>query len=155
MLIGIQFVYHRQDESTVLRDKTFMEEMKADILRRAEAISDEEEEEDDDALEFGGGKTKSMVLAYDDEDLDGASNVKIGGDGDESEDGEEDEEREGAVVQKAQTPETILELAYLRDPRLFDRDAGTRRSKGREELKAQTGMCCFIFISSHNLSTSD
>jgi activating signal cointegrator complex subunit 2 len=116
--------------------------MKADILRRAEAISDDD---DDEELEFeGGGHAKnSIVLAYDDEDLDGVtrSNVKIGGDGEESEDGENDEgggtERE--VVQKAQTPETILELVYIRDPKLFDRDAGTRRSKTREELRVQTG----------------
>jgi hypothetical protein len=37
------------------------------------------------------------------------------------------------------TPEKVLELAYIRDPKLFDRDAQTRRSKGRDELKRQTG----------------
>ena len=144
VLIGILSVSDRQDESTVLRDRTFIEQMKADILRRAEAISDDD---DDEGLEFGAGDgrnvKKSIALAYDDEDLDGATrnNVKIGGDGEESEDGEDDEEGEGAVIQKAQTPETILELAYIRDPKLFDRDAGTRRSKAREELRMQTGAC--------------
>lgn len=132
----------RQDESTVLRDRTFIEQMKADILRRAEAISDDDEGEEDDQITFGGegrGK-KSITLAYEDEDLDGLYKVKIEGDGEESEDGEEDEGRERVeTVSKTETPETILELAYIRDPKLFDRDAGTRRSKAREELRVQTG----------------
>ena len=34
----------RQDPYTVLRDRSFIDEMKADILRRAEAMSDEEKE---------------------------------------------------------------------------------------------------------------
>jgi activating signal cointegrator complex subunit 2 len=122
-----------------------MEQMKADILRRAEAISDEDEEEE---LEFGnGGKTKGIYLAYDDEELDGAG-VKVGGDGEDSEEGEENEEgeEEGTTTPKVQRPETILELAYIRDPKLFDRGAETRRSKHREELKAQTGTCYFPFL---------
>lgn len=47
-----------------------------------------------------------------------------------------------AQLQGAKTPrspETTLELAYIRDPKLFDRDASTRRSKARADLKAQTG----------------
>ncbi len=36
-------------------------------------------------------------------------------------------------------PETICEVAYLRDPKLFDRDGVTRRSKQRTDLKEQTG----------------
>jgi len=123
-----------------------MEQMKADILRRAEAISDDEDGEEE--MEFGGGgggrgKGKNTVLAYDDEDIDRASNVKIGGDGEESEDGEDEEG--GVAAPKTQVPETILEQAYIRDPKLLDRDAATRRSKAREELKAQTGtgyLCC-------------
>jgi len=43
------------------------------------------------------------------------------------------------VPSKLQSLETILELAYIRDPKLFDRDAQTRRSKTRSDLKAQTG----------------
>jgi activating signal cointegrator complex subunit 2 len=130
--------------------------MKADILRRAEAISDEDEDEEE--LEFGdGGKTNGIYLAYDDEDLDGAGNVKVGGDGEESEDGEENEEgevEEGKAPLKVQRPETILELAYIRDPKLFDRDAGTRRSKPRGELKTQTGTCYVpCFSCSHVLAT--
>ncbi|KAJ7927495.1 hypothetical protein B0H13DRAFT_2229247 [Mycena leptocephala] len=66
----------RAMNDSVLRDRTFIEQMKADILRRAEEISDDEE--------------RKM-------------------------------------------------LAYIRDPKLFDRDAQTRRGKAREDLKAQTG----------------
>lgn len=36
-------------------------------------------------------------------------------------------------------PETVLELAYIQDPKLFDRNAQTRRSKERTSLKTQTG----------------
>jgi activating signal cointegrator complex subunit 2 len=34
----------------------------------------------------------------------------------------------------------VLELAYIENPKLFDRDSGTRRSKARADLKAKTGM---------------
>lgn len=37
------------------------------------------------------------------------------------------------------SPETTLELAYLDNPKLFDRDSATRRSKARAELKLKTG----------------
>jgi hypothetical protein len=40
---------------------------------------------------------------------------------------------------KPNTPETILELAYIADPKVFDRDAQTKRSKARVDLRAQTG----------------
>lgn len=112
-----------------MRDRTFMEQMKADILRRAEEISDEEDEEE------------GTTGAFDEEDL--GSTVKVGGDGEESdEDGAEGVgEIEAAPVK--QPPETILELAYIQDPKQFDRDANTRRSKGRADLKAQTGGCFY------------
>jgi activating signal cointegrator complex subunit 2 len=35
--------------------------------------------------------------------------------------------------------ETILELAYIENPKLFDRDANTRRSKARADLRLRTG----------------
>ncbi|SJK98593.1 uncharacterized protein ARMOST_01861 [Armillaria ostoyae] len=115
----------REDETAIMRDRTFMEQMKADILRRAEEISDEEEDEE------------GTTGAFDEEDL--GSTVKVGGDGEESdEDGAEGVgEIEAAPVK--QLPETIVELAYIQDPKQFDRDANTRRSKGRADLKAQTG----------------
>ncbi|KAJ7266903.1 hypothetical protein B0H12DRAFT_1010510 [Mycena haematopus] len=122
------------ENDSVLRDRTFIEQMKADILRRAEEISDDEEDEGEIEGKSGAkGKAKEPVDDGD-LDLDGA-HVKVAGDGEESGgedgDGEEDEEALG--------PETICELAYIRDPKLFDRDAQTRRGKPRADLKAQTG----------------
>jgi activating signal cointegrator complex subunit 2 len=121
-----------------------MEEIKADILRRAEAMTlgGDDDEVPYAATETSKWQKSAMVLAYDDEDLDGESKVKIGGDGEES--GQEEEEREEKRTEEG--PETILELAYIRDPKLFDRDAMTRRSKGREELRVQTGMQLIFHI---------
>ncbi|KAJ7037885.1 hypothetical protein C8F04DRAFT_1090551 [Mycena alexandri] len=123
----------KKTDTDLLRDRTFIEQMKADILRRAEEISDDEDEEGADAT--GGGKGKAKEHTDDgDLDIDVAQNhVKVAGDGEESggEDGDEEEE--------ALTPDTICELAYIRDPKLFDRDAQTRRGKARADLKAQTG----------------
>lgn len=115
--------------------------MKADILRRAEAISDDEEDEDDQDKPSQGTKweDKEGLRPPTDEEEDDVdlAKVKITGDGEASGDEEEDEEIDGGVPQN---PETILELAYLRDPKLFDRDAITRRSKARSDLKTQTGI---------------
>jgi len=103
-----------------------MEEMKADILRRAEEVSDDEEE------------ARGIDLAYDDEDGIGDSGkLRISGDGEAIDEEEENDGEEASV--KPPSPEMILELAYIRDPKLFDRDAATRRSKARSDLKAQTG----------------
>ncbi|KAJ7640874.1 hypothetical protein DFH06DRAFT_624421 [Mycena polygramma] len=105
------------ENESVLKDRTFIEQMKADILRMAEQISDDEEEADE-----GEGKDGDL-------DLD-QNRVRVAGDGEDS-DREEEEE--------ALSPETICELAYIRDPKLFERDAQTRRGKPRADLKAQTG----------------
>jgi activating signal cointegrator complex subunit 2 len=124
--------------------------MKADILRRAEAISDDEEEVEDSEI-FGtdaaaprpskgkgkavDGAPRAADLGPDDED--DVVHLRVAGDGEDS--GDSDEEDDAEDREEERTPETILELAYLRDPKLFDRDAATRRSKARDELKAQTG----------------
>jgi activating signal cointegrator complex subunit 2 len=136
----------RQDEATVLHDRKFIEEMKADILRRAEAISDDE---DEDVIRPGaedvyGGEEKETIMAEYEEELDlgGPSRLKVLGDGEQSsEDGVDDEDQEGPRDGKTrhESPETILELAYIRDPGLFARDAQTRRGKPRADLKNQTG----------------
>lgn len=89
--------------------------MKADILRRVEELSGEDEESD------GEG--------YDEDDV---VKIKLGGDGEES-DGEAEEKPEARDV------ETILEVAYIANPKQFDRDAQTRRSQERARLRAQTG----------------
>ncbi|KAJ7204754.1 hypothetical protein GGX14DRAFT_522958 [Mycena pura] len=125
----------KTDNDSVLRDRTFIEQMKADILRRAEEIPDEEEEEEEGKRDNGKGKGK--YVENDDSDSDGAkSHVKVAGDGEES--GGEDSDTGDDHHEEALTPETICELAYMRDPKLFDRDAQTRRSKTRADLKAQT-----------------
>ena len=120
---------------TVLRDRSFMEKMKTDILRRAEAPSDSE---DEGVNIFGaaGDRAKGKVreVAFDDdlEDI-SVSSVRVAGDGEESSaDEDEDEEPETSV-------QTMLELTYIANPKVFERDAATRRSKERAALRAQTG----------------
>lgn len=113
--------------------------MKADILRRAEEISDDSEDEDDAGTAVGGGKGKGRAAALDDDELEDADVVKVR-DGDASDDEEEDDDDEAEdAVEAPRTPEAILELAYIRDAKLFDRDGQTRRSKARADLKTQTG----------------
>ncbi|KAH9478377.1 CUE domain-containing protein 3 [Psilocybe cubensis] len=131
----------------ILRDRTFIEDMKADILRRAEAISDDEEEEGLDSFgkplpvaanSKGKGKAIDSSGAIDlgpDEDEEDVIGLRVAGDGEDSDNSEaEDDEQE-----EEQTPESIIEQAYLRDPKVFERDAATRRSKARMDLKTQTG----------------
>ncbi|KAF8649623.1 hypothetical protein AX16_005712 [Volvariella volvacea WC 439] len=116
----------------VLRDRSFIEQMKADILRRAEEISDDEDEENENSQAAGDDLPDDDVGALT------TPRVKIAGDGEDSEKDRSDGEGEGDDA-KPPSVETILELAYLKDPSLFDRDAQTRRSKARTDLKAQTG----------------
>ena len=112
-----------EEASIVLQDKSEIERMKADILRRVEELSDEDEESD------GEG--------YDEDDV---VKVKLGGDGEESD--EESGERH-----EARDVETILELVYIADPKQFDRDAQTRRGQGRAKLRAQTGENFYSYCS--------
>ena len=125
----------------ILGDKAFIEEMKADILRRAEAISDDDEDDemnDSYAQDTNKGKNK-VIEIFDDDDAGLVNNVRVVGDGEESDvDSDEEDGKE-----QAKSPEMILELAYLRDPRVFERDAVTKRSKARTDLKSQTGMVVF------------
>ncbi|KAG1862815.1 hypothetical protein DFJ58DRAFT_715226 [Suillus subalutaceus] len=115
-----------QDEASILRDRVAVEQMKADILRRAEAMANAEEDED-------GGKAAEV-----DHDIDFGDEVKVIGDGEASNEDENDGDEDVVPPMKV-IPETVLELAYIRDPELFARDANTRRSKARTELKAETG----------------
>ncbi|KAJ7741433.1 hypothetical protein DFH07DRAFT_870156 [Mycena maculata] len=129
---------HVLSQESVLRDRTFIEQMKADILRRAEEISDDDEDEEwGEGDKSGGGKGKIKGDIEDgDLDMDAVHDrVKVAGDGEESggEDGDTEEDEE------ALSPEAVCELAYIRDPKLFERDAQTRRGTARADLKAQTG----------------
>ncbi|KAH8108784.1 hypothetical protein DFH11DRAFT_1516412, partial [Phellopilus nigrolimitatus] len=109
------------DAEDMLQDRAFLDQMKADILRRAEELSESDEEEG--------------AVAFEDE-LDGeiGGKVRVAGDGEDS-----DEDASADEVEEAPTPETHCELAYISNPKVFERDAETRRSKARADLKAQTG----------------
>jgi activating signal cointegrator complex subunit 2 len=129
---------NRGDQAIALHDLALNERMKADILRRVEAMSDEDEE-----FEFSGSgglttKSKPVTLAYEDElDLDAAVKVVGDGEGSSSSDEGNDSDEGGAGTP---SPETILELAYIQDPQLFARDAVTRRGQARADLKSRTGV---------------
>ncbi|KAF4564679.1 hypothetical protein EYR36_002617 [Pleurotus pulmonarius] len=137
------------DEDILVRDRTFDEKMKADILRLAEAIAlqDDEEEEEEilapNANAKGKGKstsTRAVTLAYEDEldeSVHGVVDGEAESDTDDENDDEESDGEEGGGAPRS--PETILELAYIANSKVFDRDSATRRSKERIALKAQTG----------------
>jgi activating signal cointegrator complex subunit 2 len=138
-------ILYRED---ILGDKAFIEEMKADILRRAEAISDDDEDDSYDQRTNIDNKGKSKLIEiFDDDDAGLVNNVHVAGDGEESDVDSDEEDNEEQV----KSPEMILELAYLRDPKVFERDAMTRRSKARTDLKTQTGIVVF-FTSPKSLS---
>ena len=124
------------DTTTVLRNRMFIEEMKANILRRIEEPSESEEEEID-IFGFAGdhtkGKEKAQEVAFDDE-FDSIASVHVAGNGEESsaDEGSDGEEPEQSI-------ESILEHAYISNPKVFERNAATRRSKGRAVLRVQTG----------------
>ncbi|KAF7986308.1 hypothetical protein HWV62_35266 [Athelia sp. TMB] len=132
----VQMGKKAQDEQTVLKDRTFIEQMKADILRRAELMSDSEDEEAEEGA-GAGMKEKGKTAAYE-EELDETPG-RVHGDGEDSAGDEESSDEEDRVVEEKQSPETILELAYIRDPSVFERDSATRRSKARQALHEATG----------------
>lgn len=124
--------------------------MKADILRRAEEVSDSEDEGYNGRE---GRKGKGVDVAFEDE-LDDGGGVKVRDGEDSSEVGSDDEvslqyirktrlaTHNVAMLFKDNTPlrpETICELTYINDPKVFDRDQQTRRSKARNDLRTQTG----------------
>jgi activating signal cointegrator complex subunit 2 len=125
------------DAMTVLRDRSFMEQMKTDILRRVEAPSDSEDEEEVDIFGVTGSRSKSKgkmrEVAFDDE-LDDVGSVRVAGDGEESSADDEDVDDEAEM-----TPQMIVELTYIENPKVFERDAATRRSQERAALRTQTG----------------
>ncbi|KAJ7576937.1 hypothetical protein C8J56DRAFT_971987 [Mycena floridula] len=107
----------KEEQGADAEKRAFIDEMKADLLRRAEEIFDADDDEDGLA----------------DDDTDTESVIIIMGDGEDS-----GEDELTAAEPPPPSAETILELAYIRDPKLFDRDANTRRSKQRADLKEQT-----------------
>lgn len=124
----VQIGKKSHDEKAILQDRSFMEQHKADILRRVEALQLEDIEfelEDEHGNAGGGGGD----IAYEDDVL---AQVAVNGDGESTDDEEEAEPDKPS-------PETVMELAYLADPGVFARDAQTRRSKARVDLRAQSG----------------
>jgi len=108
--------------------------MKADILRRAEAIL---EQEDEDGVSPDQPNERVVFSPEDELEEPGAHKIKVIGDGGEND--ESDSEELDDEDESQPTPETILELAWLRDIKLFDRDAATRRSESRMQLRKDTG----------------
>jgi activating signal cointegrator complex subunit 2 len=113
--------------------------MKADILRRVEEMDEEDRGSEVSDSELGIHRNKALDIAYE-EELDEEDRVHVAGDGSaESDNDEGDDDVVGEVLTRKPAPETVLELTYLRDPKLFDRDGKTRRDNARTELKKQTG----------------
>jgi activating signal cointegrator complex subunit 2 len=124
------------------QDREAIERMKADILRRVEAMDEEDALSEVSDSELGITRNKARDIAYE-EELDEEGPVRVTGDGSaESEVDDDETDREDAKP----TPETVLELAYIRDSKLFERDAQTRRAKARTELKQQTGALLSSYI---------
>ena len=121
---------------TMLRDHSFVEQMKTDILRRVEAPSDSEDEEMNIFGVAGKGKTREVTF---DDELEDVGSVRVAGDGEESSVNEDEDEDEKEEEEPEMTPQMIVELAYIANPKAFERDAATRRSKERAALRAQTG----------------
>lgn len=124
-------------------DQSMRERMKADILKRVEIMDMESDEEEEEVDPFSDGqpKPKPKIVAFeDDDDVDEVARLPGAGDredleGSEGSDIEDvDKKPEGEV-----TPEMIIEQAYVADPSVFARDANTRRSKARAELKQRSG----------------
>jgi len=145
----------RDDADLMIQDKSWMIDMKAEIIRRAQEPSDDEEEEAE--YDAYGKKIvrKKRLEPFEDDAWDGLdeglTSVRVAGDGeaDDESDGQEDTVGSPSdctvssftIIYQAQQDdqiETILERAYLKDPKVFDRDAATRRSAQRTELKKQT-----------------
>ncbi|KAI6040881.1 hypothetical protein EDC04DRAFT_2673169 [Pisolithus marmoratus] len=116
----------QHDVPIFLQNKAEKERMKTDILRRFQIMVADEDDEDQGDEE---------VAYMDDLDDFRDTRFRVIGDGEDQNSSDEHGESADELV----TPETILELAYIRDPKQFARDAETRRSQSRAELKAQTG----------------
>ncbi|KAJ3485731.1 hypothetical protein NLI96_g4753 [Meripilus lineatus] len=128
-----------ESSSEFLQDRAFMSEMKSSILQRAEAAA-YDFDDDDDQPHYSAHKGRDVAFEDDEDDVDEGSVVYVRDGGESQEEGNSDDDsEEDRVKETSKDPNTILELAYLRDPKLFANDAQTRRSKERADLKAQTG----------------
>ncbi|KAI0031356.1 hypothetical protein K488DRAFT_79111 [Vararia minispora EC-137] len=126
------------DVAKLLSDRSFVQQMKSDILRRAEADEDNDSDDDEAAVlaeVFGKpaeeGKVREVAF---EEELDALDLVPVVGDGEDT-----DEASDEDVLQAKMDVYTVLELAYIANPEVFKRDAATRRGKERAALRARTG----------------
>ncbi|KAG6918738.1 hypothetical protein DXG01_012223 [Tephrocybe rancida] len=127
----------REDAFIALRDHAAIAALKADILRRAETISDSDDED----------QTRN-ALAYDSDEVIKLK-LKLGGEGEQSDESNADSDADGGDQDpepgKAQDVQTILELAYIADLALFARDARTRHGAERKWLRKQAGWDPAVF----------
>lgn len=122
---------HAADHTNIIPYRSLVESeadkaMKFEILRRVEEMSGEDDanlDDDDDSII----------------DAQPAAGGPVVMDGEKSSDENQETKAELETKPTDADPGKILELAYLRDPNLFDRDANTRRSKAREDLRKATG----------------
>ncbi|KAJ3801248.1 hypothetical protein GGU11DRAFT_769967 [Lentinula aff. detonsa] len=118
-----------EEEQILFRDREAVEQMKADILRRVEEFSSSDDEDD------------AKADTEDDQLLPTTVNkIKVAGDGEES----DASDSEGSLDSDNDQPtksslEMTLELAYIENPKLFDRDSAMRNSTARKELREKTG----------------
>lgn len=121
---------------SLLHSNAERDALKSGILARVAAMDEAEEQWNDENEDTGAGRD----LAYEDE-LE--ENVRVIGDGEADDSGSEEggaEAREMSSAGPSKTNlETILELAYLEDSSVFNRDTAARRGAARARLRAQTG----------------
>ncbi|KAF8825887.1 hypothetical protein HHX47_DHR6000575 [Lentinula edodes] len=119
-----------EDVQLLFRDRETVEQMKADILRRVEEFSSSEDEDEGKYVDTDDDPLAPTV----------ANKIKIVGDGEDSDSSDSEGSHNYDSDQPAKlSPETILELAYIENAKLFDRDSATRGSKARKDLKEKTG----------------
>lgn len=119
-----------EDVQLLFRDRETVEQMKADILRRVEEFSSSEDGDEGKYIDTDDDPLAPTV----------ANKIKIVGDGEDSDSSDSEGSHNYDSDQPAKlSPETILELAYIENVKLFDRDSATRGSKARKDLKEKTG----------------
>ena len=122
--------FHR---SHLFQDRSTIERMKWDIIRRVEEMEEAEAEllEDEEDNRKGKGKETDE----EDEIALRTNRIRLLGDERSDSDSSDDSGNEPEPLD----PETVIEQAYLQDPSVFYRDANTRRGKARTELRNLTG----------------
>ncbi|WOO77510.1 CUE domain-containing protein 3 [Vanrija pseudolonga] len=128
--------------------KEIPDNLRASILRLVDQQAEEAEEAARAVAEARGlglaPKPRRLYLGDDEDDIDSdvGPTVRLAADGEESGDESDDGEHlDGALDGRpaGNDVQLHLELAYIRNPAVFGRDAATRRSAARKELRDATG----------------